>query len=59
MDNNGYHASMDWINKRKEERKNIYKYFPDVKSVISLGYNYYSGENENSKIIKYQIMQLG
>ena len=42
----GYHATMDWINKRKEERNNIYKYFPNVKSVISLGYNYYTGENE-------------
>ena len=43
---NGYHGTMDWINKRKEERNNIYKYFPNVKSVISLGYNYYTGENE-------------
>jgi len=51
---NGYHATMEWINKRKEERNNIYKYFPNVKSVISLGYNYYTGENEiNSN--KYKI----
>ena len=49
---NGYHATMEWINKRKEERNNIYKYFPNVKSVISLGYNYYTGENEiNSNIV--------
>ena len=30
----GYHASMDWLNNRKEERKNIFKYFPEVNSVI-------------------------
>ena len=52
--NNGYHATMHWIEKRKEERKNIFKYFPEVKSVISFGYNYYTGENElDSK--KYKI----
>ena len=39
---NGYDASMKWIANRKEERKNIYKYFPEVKSIISLGINYYS-----------------
>ena len=38
----GKHASMEWINNRKEERKNIYSYFPEVKSIISLGYNYFS-----------------
>ena len=43
---NGYHATMVWIENRKEERKNIFKYFPRVKSVISLGYNYYTDEND-------------
>ncbi len=52
----GYHASMNWIENRKEERKNIFKYFPDVKSVLSFGFNYYSGSNsssENYKISNY------
>ena len=49
----GKHATMHWMAKRKEERKNIYKYFPEVKSVISLGYNYYTGENNlNSDSLK-------
>ena len=49
-----YHATMHWIENRKEERKNIFKYFPEVKSIISLGYNYYTGENPlNTK--KYKI----
>ena len=43
----GYHASMDWMKNRSEERKKIDKYFPEVKSVISFGYNYYT-ENSNS-----------
>ena len=42
LDSN-YHASMQWIKSRKDERKNIFKYFPDVKSVLSFGFNYYSG----------------
>tara|TARA_B100001094_G_scaffold324600_1_gene377449 strand:+ start:514 stop:1434 length:921 start_codon:yes stop_codon:yes gene_type:complete len=41
----GYHATMYWMESRLEERKNIFKYFPEVKSVISLGYNYYTDEN--------------
>ena len=39
----GYHANMQWIDKRKEERSDILKYFPNAKTVISFGYNYYSG----------------
>ena len=41
LDNNN-HASMKWISKRKEERKDIFKYFPEVKSIISFGFNYYT-----------------
>ena len=37
--NNGYHASMEWMQTRSEERNNIYKYFPEAKSVISLSMN--------------------
>ena len=42
----GYHASMKWMETRKDERNDIYKYFPEVKTVISLGYNYYTDEND-------------
>ena len=37
-------------------RKNIFKYFPNVKSVLSFGFNYYSNpksSNENYKISNY------
>jgi len=43
--NKKYHATMHWIENRIEERKNIYSYFPEVKSIISFGYNYYTDEN--------------
>ena len=43
--NKNYHANMQWIQNRSEERKNIYKYFPEVKSIISFGYNYYTNQN--------------
>ena len=45
----GYHASMEWIPKRLDERGNIFNYFPEVKSVISVGMNYYTGEKINEK----------
>ena len=43
----GNHASMDWIDKRKNERGNIYNYFPEAVSIISVGMNYYSGYSQN------------
>lgn len=54
---NGYHASMKWIPNRKEERGNIFNYFPEVKSVIAVGMNYYTDEkidhNNKGKISNY------
>ncbi len=53
--NKGYHASMHWMERRSEERKNIKKYFPEAKSIISFGYNYYTEhKNDNNyKISNY------
>ena len=39
----GHHGTMSWLAERKHERGDIFAYFPDVKSVISLGMNYYTG----------------
>ena len=55
---NNHHGSMSWIEKRKDERGNIFKYFKEVKSVISIGMNYYSGYDQdqiksNSKFSNY------
>ncbi len=49
-----YHASMNWINTSKDKRKDIYKYFPEVKTIISFAYNYYTASND-SKNSKYKI----
>ena len=37
------HADMKWMENRSEERGNIHKYFPEARSVISVGMNYYTG----------------
>ena len=53
----GYNASMKWMSNSKEKRADIYNYFPEVKTVISFAYNYYTDENNlnnnNYKISNY------
>ena len=48
---------MHWIERRKEERSNIKKYYPKAKSVISIALNYYTGTSDqyfdNYKISNY------
>ncbi len=43
---NGKHAEMHWIDKRKEERVNIKNYYPNAKSIISLAMNYNTGKKQ-------------
>ena len=54
LDNN-YHASMQWINNRRDERNDVFKYFPNVKTIISFGHNYFTGRNheDDYKISNY------
>ena len=50
----GNNGTMKWLENRKEERKDIIKYFPEVKSVISVAINYYTDiENQKVKFSKY------
>ena len=44
-----YHSRMSWMEKRKKERGDIKQYFPQAKSVISLGMNYFTGHPEDRK----------
>ncbi len=37
----GFHAEMGWMEKRSDERGDIFSYFPDAKTIISVGMNYY------------------
>ena len=39
----GYHSTMRWMAKRANERGDICNYYPEAKSVISLGLNYFTG----------------
>jgi len=46
--NSDGHASMEWLKKRKDERGDIHTYFPEAKSVISVGLNYYVGKDQKN-----------
>ena len=43
----GNHASMAWMMNRKDERGNIHTYFPEARSVIAVGMNYYTGNDQD------------
>jgi epoxyqueuosine reductase len=56
--NNGYHAGMEYMKKNQGKRKDVHEIFPDARSIISLGMNYYTqgtySENKlNGKISRY------
>ena len=51
-----YHASMRWMHSSQNERNNIFKYFPEVKTIISFAYNYYTKSDDkrsNYKVSNY------
>jgi len=58
LDNN-YHASMDWLSRRKDERTNIKNYFYSSKSVISLAINYHTGHSWKENELKISNYALG
>ena len=50
----GFHGSMEWMRKRERERGDVRKYFPEAKSIISVGLNYYTGFSQNALSSAYQ-----
>ena len=48
------HAGMNWMEKRKSERGDIFNYFPEAKTVVSLGYNYYVGKDQSDLNSNYK-----
>ncbi len=50
----GRNGTMEWINTRKEERGNLFNYFPEAKSVISVGLNYYVGTKQKDLNADYK-----
>ena len=53
--NLNYQGSMHWMRNSINQRKDIFSYFPQVKTIISFAYNYYtkSDNNSNYKISNY------
>ena len=51
---NKHHGTMNWMEKREDERGSIFNYFTEVKSVISVGLNYYSGHDQNDLKSNYK-----
>jgi len=49
------HGDMKWMEKRKSERGDIFNYFPEAKTVISLGYNYYVGKTQSQLDSSYKV----
>ena len=42
------HGEMKWMEKRRSERGDIFNYFPEAMTVVSLGYNYYVGKDQSN-----------
>ena len=45
----GYHASMGYMERNLHKRKNVKEILPSAKSIISLALNYYTPENHSSE----------
>ena len=50
----GRNGTMRWMEKRKDERGSLFNYFPEAKSVVSVGLNYYSGKDQTSLNADYK-----
>jgi len=55
---NGYQSKMSYMERNREKRENVKEIFPNAKSVISLGLNYfvegeYSNESDKGKVSRY------
>ena len=51
----GHHGSMEWIVKRENERGDIFKYFPEAKSVVSVAMVYHSGHDQKDLTSNYKL----
>ena len=51
----GHHGTMEWMVKRKKERGDIFTYFPEAKSVISVGMNYFTGFTQADLLSEYAL----
>ena len=50
----GYHATMNWMLSRVNERRDVHQYFPEAKSVVSVAMNYFHDTSkEKLKVSNY------
>jgi len=49
----GRHATMEWVSQRSAERADIFNYFPEAKTVIAVGMNYYTGLSPNNHSARF------
>ncbi len=55
----GYHASMEWMAKRQRERSDLFEYFPEAKTVMSVAINYFSPSADGETPFKISNYALG
>jgi len=51
----GKNGTMQWLDNRIEERKDVTKYFPEVKSIICFAINYYNGDSDELNNNEFKI----
>lgn len=50
----GYHATMNWMLSRVNERRDVHQYFPEANSVVSVAMNYFHGTTKGKlKVSNY------
>jgi len=54
-----YHGDMEYMERNLEKRRNVFKIFPEAKSIISLGMNYYTDEQYSNQKDRGKISRYG
>ncbi|NOZ07485.1 MAG: tRNA epoxyqueuosine(34) reductase QueG [FCB group bacterium] len=54
-----YHGSMQWLAARQAERSDLFQYFPEARSVISVAMNYYTPPDDPPPDLKISNYALG
>jgi len=54
-----YNGDMEYMERNLEKRRNVFKIFPEAKSIISLGMNYYTDEQYSNQKDRGKISRYG
>lgn len=55
----GYHGGMQWLAARQAERCDLFQYFPEARSVVSVALNYYTPPQDSRPKLKISNYALG